>query len=492
MTKENARLLKRFEGWIDLTGWQRLMFLGRIPGSDVITFLMPEVHTSLIIRVLTDSEMDSIINYNGQDVEWKHATTFNGIRYMFTREKKVFSEGNGVLVSAWLSNDPLTTTNRVTFRFVEEFIDCYGVGFGSRDRSSCLDSVNCYRDKRRNPRCHPTPFVADEDIPEMQYYAERDQHVLLQPILEKILHSLGNDATYASEKVNFWMVAIMAFLASTLIGTTGQSFFSFFNGVHVDKSESLNKRMRRLFFNHCKNPNQIRALTTTGASFPTTCGYQHVFENETEKDDFFVLHPFVMEGLRLCINLADGICHHFMGSAFSHCTSLCLLQKRSTGKVTCSSLDVRFKIFAWGNSPKQRTAEGNASRANDLGNHRRQHRNQRGGGAGGEGLGEEGEAVGENEEGEGAGEENDENEDDLEDSDGNNSADGQDEDDSADGNEADAQAELDEDEPELQWEDDDDEDILDDEADADLVVPLQQIFAAAIQQGAADVSDSEG
>ena len=88
-----------------------------------------------------------------------------------------------------------------------------------------------------------------------------------------------------------------------------------------------------------------------------------------------------MPGMGLAVALEDSICHHFMGGAFSHCTSICVLEtilpRRSTTQTIVGNINDFFRVFAWGSAANTRTARSNASMLNVLKEHRlrkEQHR----------------------------------------------------------------------------------------------------------------------
>ena len=480
LEKNMAKTLKKSCGWYDEDQWREHMLLKKKPGTSIVTLLIPNVRYELRIKIVTHHEMDDLKGrqVKNEFVAWQHAVHFNGQSYLFTNEKKESAKLHGVMVSGWVKGDALSKRKELTYEFVHHFMCCYGKGFSSRPRSSCLDSMNCYRDKRFNPRVHPSPFVADDDIPKMQYSVEtHKKHCLLQPVLEKILHQLANDLSFIGERMNPIMMRIIAYLASKLIATCGHSLMAFLNGLHLDEDDEIARAKVPDLFLNVKDEELQRSIKIEGASFPTTCGYQHVWKNPTDSHQYQVHHAFVMEGLGVAVNLDDKTCHHFMGSAFTHCTSLCVLENR-LGRLGCVVSDVTFKVFAWGSGSNKKTVRGNRGRVNRLGDHRRRVAAANPPGGGGP-VGGGGEAA------EGAHAEEDGGDEQDDDTDGINGDDYGDEDDEDDENEGD--------DDEVNRGAEGEHDGSDADADdADLVVPIANI--GLLQDGHQllhGISDSE-
>jgi hypothetical protein len=193
--------------------------------------------------------------------------------------------------------------------------------------------------------------------------------------LEAGLHSLTSDITFMAERMNPYMVGIASGLSTKLIATTGQSLFSFCNGLHADTGDRISDKMKSALFVDVPEEWKLM-LAFKHVSFPTTCGYQHVWKDSNEAKKYLVHHYFMEPGLGLAISLEDSICHHFMGGAFDHCTSVCVLESKNEEEeedgdiVTIRNDDDFFSIFAWGSSANSRTARGNNGRQNSLANHR--------------------------------------------------------------------------------------------------------------------------
>lgn len=362
----------RNKGWKDLV---RQMGLQN-PESHVTTLIIPSIHWSLNIAIVSDDTMDSIMNQTLEGY-WYEVRNMN-FRMLFTHEDKRLASSRGVVISSWTLGDPQVSNTRVSYEYVEQYRCTFGRGYGSRPRSSCLDSVNSYRDKRFSRRVHPSPFINDGDIGSHQYYSSSKQgNCLLQMKLESILHCLTNDATFVAERANPFMVRVTDRLATKLIATTGQTLFAFINGLHVDSCDRINSNLRRILFPLPLESWQERILSFSHVSFPTTCGYQHVWKDNDQREDYEVIHHFVMPGLGIGVLLEDSTCHHFMGGSFSHCTGLCILQSRNDDVVVVNNKEDIFRIFAWGNSVNAKTAYGNLSMHNGLANHRARHEENR-------------------------------------------------------------------------------------------------------------------
>jgi len=93
----------------------------------------------------------------------------------------------------------------------------------------------------------------------------------------------------------------------------------------------------------------LKLLSKKDFGLPTTCGYQ-LLSRDLSLENHDLLAFFSMVGLGLAMPLEDGVMHHFMGSMFTHNTSLPLLLRKSDGKITCSNSDDNFLILGWGTS----------------------------------------------------------------------------------------------------------------------------------------------
>ena len=256
---------------------------------------------------------------------------------IFARENIDIALDSGVGVSTWVNGDPQVSSTRVSYEYTRQYKAAFGTGYGSRPRSTCLDSINSYRDKRLNARAHPSPLIADSEIAQHQYYsASKQRSCILQMRLESILHNLTNDVSCVAERLNPTTMQVLSALLTKQIATTGNSLFSFCNGLHVDKCDAMNEAWKELIFGAETEWKRNMMGDFAGVSFPTTCGYQHVWRKRSLMKKFDVRHHFVMPGMGLAVALEDSICHHFMGGAFSHCTSFCvlatILPRRSTNK----------------------------------------------------------------------------------------------------------------------------------------------------------------
>ena len=342
--------------------------------NDVVTLAVPFVSWSLKIVLVTTEEYESLIV---DRVKKPHCEVVDNIRRMlFCYEDKTTTYNSGIVLSTWVKGDPLISRTRVTYDYVEFYRASFGTGYGSRQRSSCLDSVNSYRDKRFSGRVHPSPFVYDGDVAQHQYYSIRkQQYCLLQMKLETILHILTNNATFVAEAANPLVTRVTSGMATKRIATTGQSLFAFCNGLHVDSGDCLNSNKMRNLFSPFYETWMEKLLSFKHCSLPTTCGYQHVWKNSKDSELYDVNQHFVMPGLGIAVILKDSICHHFMGGSFAHCTGVCVVKSRSERFVTCRNGDVPFRIFAWGNSVNAKTYKGNVDRQNELSDHRERSRN---------------------------------------------------------------------------------------------------------------------
>lgn len=339
--------------------------------SKIMTLVVPSVPWSLNIVLVSKRTFEDMVSDRNK-TKLRITVQSQGIGMMFSYEEKHLAVARGITLSSWILGDPQVSATRVHYEYVQQYINTYDTGYGSRIRSTCLDSVNSYRDKRFTKRAHPSPFIRDEDIADHQYFScEKQRYCLLQMKLESVLHSLATDASSVAERANPFFVRATDRLASKLIATSGKSLFAFFNGLHVDAGDRISKTLKQKIFPDPLEDWQRRILSFRDVSFPTTCGYQHVWKDSKMSQEYDVMQHFVMPGLGVAVILKDSICHHFMGGgAFSHCTGLCLLKSKMDSHVLCNNKKECFYLFAWGNSVNSRTARGNIEKRNSLANHR--------------------------------------------------------------------------------------------------------------------------
>ena len=347
-----------------------------------VRLVVPSFDWTLSIVIVSSSQIEKICETYDPDQMFRLKT--KNVNVLFVREEKSQTLKNGVNVSSWVKGDPQVTATRVTYDYVSAYKTTYGKGYGSRIRSTCIDSVNCYRDKRFSSRAQPSPLICDSEIEKHQYFSAAQQRsCLLQMKLESILHNLTHDVSCVAERINPYVMSVTSGLSTKQIATTGLSTFAFWNGLHVDSCDVMNSRLKLELFSKVKKRWQRQLLNFPEVSFPTTCGYQFVWKNESDKEKYTVKQHFIMQGLGLAVLLEDSICHHFMGGAFTHCTAMCVLEETSDneGYFIVNNKDDIFRIFAWGSAANSRTARGNAGQENSLGNYRRQRQDD--GGVGG-------------------------------------------------------------------------------------------------------------
>ena len=337
----------------------------------LVRLLVPSFDWTLSIVIVSKREIERICNSYYSDKCYRLSTKRFDV--LFVREEKSETLKNGVNVSTWVKGDPQVSATRVTYDYVSAYKTTYGKGYGSRIRSTCIDSVNCYRDKRFNSRAQPSPLICDSEIEKHQYFSATQQRsCLLQMKLESILHNLTHDVSCVAERLNPYMMSVTSGLSTKQIATTGLSTFAFWNGLHVDSCDVMSSRLKSSLFPKVNEPWQRKLLDFPELSFPTTCGYQFVWKKESDKDKYTVKQHFVMQGLGVAVLLEDSICHHFMGGAFTHCTALCVLEETKNDEVyfTVNNMNNFFRIFAWGSAANSRTARGNSGQENSLGNYR--------------------------------------------------------------------------------------------------------------------------
>ena len=387
VAKEKLNEIKQWGKLSDSEWSRRLWAMCGKKRSNLTNLIVPTVDWSLNIVLVPQKCLDEI--YDSLTAKEKvFARLGEGkrkVEMIFVQERKSVTKTRGISISSWVLGDTQVSRTRVTYPYVTAYKKTYGTGYGSRVRSQCLDSVNSYRDKRLNPRAHPSPLIHDSEIGEHQYFSHHKQRsCLLQMKLEMVLHNLTTNITLVAERMNPDVVQVVSGLSTKFIATTGQSLYSFCNGLHVDTCDKISSELKVELFPKPTEEIQ-RMLSLENCCFPTTCGYQHVWKNKDDATKYGIQHYFVMPTLGLAVSLDDSICHHFQGGVFAHCTSVCVLQEcigdEQTGDddiiYSISNDDDMFRVFAWGSSANSRTVRANIARANELGRHRERTDEQR-------------------------------------------------------------------------------------------------------------------
>ena len=373
VTKEQVKTISSWRNISENEWVQRMWNMAGRKRSNLTPLIVPSIDWSLNIVLVSQECLNEI--YDKTPHKNKVLAKCGTQEMLFVQEHKSIARTRGVSISNWVLGDPQVSRTRVTYEYLTQYKSTYGSGYGSRMRSSCLDSVNSYRDKRFNARVHPSPLIHDRDIGEHQYFSCNKQRLcLLQMKLESVLHSLTSDVTHVAERVNPYVVKRTSGLSTKLIATTGQSLYSFCNGLHTDTCDRVNDTMKSILYPTITEEWQEKLVSFEHFSFPTTCGYQHVWKKAEDAKKYIIHHYFVMPGLGLAVALEDSIAHHFMGGDFAHCTSVCVLQENfedtDDNMVGIRNQDDIFSVFAWGSSANSRTARGNIHRINELGDHR--------------------------------------------------------------------------------------------------------------------------
>jgi hypothetical protein len=247
----------------------------------------------------------------------------------------------------------------------------------------------CKASGKGTKRPHPTPALAEEEIAFHQYYNESQKNMLLQPYIRRKLNDLAFNVKAAGAKANPYLMKLVGETCSRAILTCGlvpnQSKtssesvdlriphghgprcnqpvplvttwnfsppFGFVNGLHCDSRDRLSHEQKTEWLNlaklkrwkHC-----VQLLSDLDDfCLPTTCGYQFVFENSHVERDLRILPFFSLDGLGLAMTIEHGSLHHFLGSLFSHRTSLCVCKRKSDGKITTTNVDDCFLLVGWG------------------------------------------------------------------------------------------------------------------------------------------------
>ena len=93
-------------------------------------------------------------------------------------------------------------------------------------------------------------------------------------------------------------------------------------------------------------------INMIGLGNPTTCGYFHIWNEESQRNDFNVEQFFECSGLGIAFIISDHFVHSFLAYGFRHKMTLCLLFSKIRHSYLWSNHDNIFNLFAWGSSGK--------------------------------------------------------------------------------------------------------------------------------------------
>jgi len=132
--------------------------------------------------------------------------SFGGKEYVFGYEGRDLSVERGVLVSCWKRSE-IARKHEVSFEELGCWMNCYGRGYGQRTEAKSL-GMNVYLDARGSSRPHPSPFVADKEIPDMQYYNANFKFPLIRGCLMKCIKLMNNSALMVSREIHPQLMTI--------------------------------------------------------------------------------------------------------------------------------------------------------------------------------------------------------------------------------------------------------------------------------------------
>ena len=283
----------------------------------------------------------------------------------------------GTLVSTiGIDNRIHSIVKNIDFNTIHTFHRVYGkIGY---KRKTCHHlGFGTYRGHRNTKRPHPTPFVETSDIPNHQYHNSTDNTFLLaQPFTEQIIGKLGENAMLFGNDEYPQLFDLIDNSCTKSILTCGSpghiikqsclsknatnflktkenlnnSYLSFSSTKHVDLCDRLYEGvLSEEFVNSSTDKSTNRMYERLGASMPTTCQYHHVWKDVHESIGNKVCCYFVYHGLGIAQPLHNYCSIFFLGSTFSHSTSLCyLINKISRTVILRNDTNDVFVLMAWG------------------------------------------------------------------------------------------------------------------------------------------------
>ena len=316
---------------------------------------------------------------------------------------------NGSLVlSHWYEPHSADRMDCVHWNTVNVFNKVYGNGFGSRS-SVCSKGLNLYIGLKNSNRPHANTRMPKEDVMFSQMW-RKEYDATYEPITQKITRALtsqaalvmkhcdhtydrlvhkiyqetyedivnsplcSNESREKKRKVDCsdgnYFQSLRRFCNYSIVtaGSIHQKCYGFCNQIHVDKNDFLEgdlsvvgrnviKRLEDKYIDHLKvldNLNYYKEHINTFGRIPvpTTCGYKILYNPDHSKETYSIVAFFALVGLGISVELKSDIYHYFLGSTFTHCTTV-PLKLTNDGKVFIYGDE--FNIFAWGAGSSSRS-----------------------------------------------------------------------------------------------------------------------------------------
>lgn len=121
--------------------------------------------------------------------------------------------------------------------------------------------------------------------------------------------------------------------------------FGFCNEPHTDALDDIGG-LRSSIEDRIETASDEYLLNSSLFCMPTTCSYQFVWKGLKESAE--INQYFIMNGLGLGVQLENGITNSFLGSAFSHYTSVAHAVNQNGTVWFSNRREELMFIFAWG------------------------------------------------------------------------------------------------------------------------------------------------
>lgn len=317
----------------------------RVKANDVTAFLMQQaVEVSSVLVPLYSGELrvKAVSSFEFKTMKAGSGykkVRFNGREYLFGEEKGETHNNPGILFCASVANCPAVLQQRITYRCIEAFDQVYGLGYDRRQVSDSCGS-NVYRGERGTARSGETATVAKEHVGFQQYCNSRFCFPLCQVFTDDAIQQLASAAGDVASILNSQLFSLVKHACSKLIATFGSPSASLVEDSRSGAVWSPNPLCLLAFCNECHSDEmddlsvfrgdvkekelsayQTRLVDSDYFAVPTTIGYQVVY-GEDCPSSLPVFQYFVCEGAGLALPIKHGTCNHFIGSAFSHFSSM--------------------------------------------------------------------------------------------------------------------------------------------------------------------------
>lgn len=335
----------------------------RQEAEEMDSLLVPKYNGEFRIKAVTDMAFEDIRDKSGTEI-----VLHKQREYIFANEPHKLSQTRGILIFCCTKGHPNIQQLTVSFEFCKLMHSVYGLGFNQRTSVHSI-GPNIYRGARCTSRCGAFPYVSLEHCGLQDYCNNNQSFPLCQILVEKVCNELTQNVLVVAKQLHPEMMELAGDSCSKSILTCGApalsvaeddegnirftrpkaSLYAFLNQPHNDPLDCLGEAKEDLAA-RLTTPYSKRLLESELFCMPTTCCYQHVWDNGRSEESEIGTgqQHFSLDGISVGIPIEDGLVTHFLANAFTHSTTLAYV-KWQHGSISVSNKEKDiFFILAWG------------------------------------------------------------------------------------------------------------------------------------------------